>query len=493
MWGALAVNLGLLGVSYAYHRHEQKSLRNKQQAPRPAREISVPRTDDGGPIPILYGRCRVREPWLAWVGPPSATPNDPEGSDLAEGAPFIYQMDMFFVLGIPFANGTNLVRKVWVDDAPLANGFGANPAETPSLLDNSANTPGGGLIGQSGEFYDGNSTQLFCDDLTPFAPITAAGVKMEAEEADGSTVPSFRGYLSALLYNDEGGWYIGNTPRPGAYSFEALSYPPAGLAGISVSEECNPADAALDILTGTFGKLGLPMAYIDVPSFTACAVTLFAEGHGYSRSLEGGMTGREALAEIEEQVDCVFRDNPATGKIEMKLVRPDYDPNGLLELSPSNCEIDDYQAGSWDNVVNKIRIVFTDRSDDYQNNSASVINGANARQQLGSPDELSLSMPGICTIELAYDVAERELAFRSTPIATCKVRCSRAFIGVLTGDVVALTHPEYGISKKAMRISKVDRGKPGDEKITLHLMQEVYQVHRGLFDVIDVPGVPAHR
>lgn len=504
MWGTLAVNLAILGVSYAYHRHEQKALKNKQQPPRPAREISVPRTDDGAPIPILYGRCRVREAWLAWVGTPEVTAAEDEfDPSVTDGAPFSYRMDMFFVLGIPFVNGGNLVRKVWVDDVALGSGFGANGPGVEATMDNSANRGGAGLIGSLGEFYDGNDAQLFCNETTPFAPLTAAGVRMEAAEGTGATVPSFQRFLSAFLYNSIGGWMIGNSQRPGAYSFEALSYPAVGLAtaigefgpvnSTRITEECNPADAALDLLTGIFGKLGIPIAYIDVPSFTAAAQVFLDEEHGYSRSIEGGMTGEEALVELQEQVDGIIRENPATDKIEFKLVRPDYDPSDLLDLNPSNCTIDDYEPGNWDNVITKVRVVFKSREKSYQDDSATAFNNANARSQIGNPDELVLQMPGVCTMALAQTIAERELSFRSRPIATARVRCSKAAIRKSIGDVVTLTWPDYGLNKRTFRISKADRGKPGDPDIVLHLMQEVYSVNRGAFDLVEYPGIPAHR
>ncbi len=496
MWGAVAFNLAVIGISYAYHRHEQKSLKNKTAKPQPAREISVPRTDDGAPIPILYGRCRVRAPWLAWVANAAADANDPEGDDLAHGAPFVYKLHLFFVVGIPFANGTNRVREVWVDDAKLRGtlGIGTVASNEEETVDNVGGTwlTGTGFVGQFATYYDGRDDQLFCAATTPFAGITEAGIQMRLIEGSGAAVPAFRGYLSIFLHNRDEGFYIGNSPRPGAYSFECESYPEGtGWSGErTIGLECNPADAAYDLLTGIFGKLGIPHAYIDGASFAAAAATLLAEGHGYSRAFEDGGTAEDMLGEICEQIDAVIRENPATDKIEIKLVRPDYEPLNTHHLRPDNCELRDYEAGSWENVVNKVRVTFPNRELNYQDDSAPAQNQANAFSQLGSPDEFVIRMPGVCTKELAEAIAKRELAFRSRPLAKCKAVCNRDRVRLSVGDVVRVSWDEYGISEMLFRVSKVDRGAPGSDSITLWLMQEAYFVRRGTVFPIEVAPFP---
>jgi hypothetical protein len=503
MWNVVA-QLAIIGISYAYHRYQQNKAEREAVKPKAANQIEVPRTEDGAPIPIIYGRCRVREPWLAWTGVPEAVAGGGVG-DPAHGAPFYYVMDTFYVVGIPIAGGTNVLRKVWVDDLPLANGFGANPAETESIMDNSANPDGPGHIGGKAQFYNGNSTQLFCEQLTPFTGLTTAGDKM-ATVVGGQNVPSYRGYLSAILYNSGGKWKLGNSTRPGAYSFEAISYPAVGLAQIigefgpttaqQINDEANPADVLYDLLTGVFAKLGIPIAYIDLPSFHAAATTLYDELHGYSRAIEGGVGAYEIIDEILQQIDGVLRDNPTTGKIELKLIRPDYDPSGVFQLSPSNCDLEGYTPGTWDNVFNRCRVVFTDRSAAYKDESATAFNEANARSQLGNPDELKLRMRGVNTQELADTIAEREISIRSRPLATCRVRVNRSAVRLSVGDVCSLTWPKLGISNMFFRVSKCDRGTTQDGRITLHLLQEPYQLKSSggvVFDVIDVPGIPAHR
>src|SRR5688572_18686996 len=105
MWGAIAYGSFLAG-SYVYHRW----FAPKPPKPKPANEISIPRVDEGSSFPLIYGRCRVRSPILAWAGTPSAT-----GS-----GPWQYFMDFFMVLGIPFEHPKNVTLwKIWVDEERL--------------------------------------------------------------------------------------------------------------------------------------------------------------------------------------------------------------------------------------------------------------------------------------------------------------------------------------------------------------------------------------
>lgn len=508
MYLEIAAGSYLLG-SYIYHRW----FAEDPPKPKPTRDISIPRTDDGATIPLIFGRCRIRSPWLAWAGPVVAFTDDVSSEADLIGAPFHYTLDLFYVLGVGFyADADNRLRHVYVDDMKLSPGsdlqgvFSTGAFEF-GTIDNSVgdNDEIVGTVGSNFEFLPGASSQLLCDDTTPFTSVTFAGDRMADAIGTGQLVPGYRGYLSVFLTNagavipapsstrvvvpsdaagEPMGWRIGNDSRPGAYSFEAHSYPAAGDqfgTSTKIGEEANPADIIRNIFVGKFGKLALPSTVIDEDSFAAVAATLEAEGMGYSRAFDDGATAETILEEICKHIDGVWYQDPSDGKIHLKLIRNDYDPDGVPIINPDNAECpQDYAIRGLTGIVNKVRVVFKDRSQDYRDNSATSQNHANAVGQDNQIIEQVLQFPGCCTADLAETFAGRELGYVSRPIAKCRVNVARSFYPTVTGDVVRLVWPEWGVDKY-FRVANVQRGTLRDSKITLWLVEDVFRSTGGSF------------
>lgn len=497
MYLEIASALYLLG-DYSYHRWIAEDAAPPK--PKPARDIDVPRTDAGAAIPIIYGRCRTRSPWLAWVGDLAATPGDEVS--FGNQSAFVYSVDMFFVLGIPFREGDQGLHNIFVDDLKLNGGpfldalTGDGGFETPAFADSGTVLEDGdaGFIGQAVEFLNGKSTQLLCSTTGPaFAALTNAGTRMRASAGSGAIVPGFRGYLSALLFNTGGvSWFIGNSPRTGNYSFECSSYPTAGQCVTTDDEvgefgeaikrptiglEANPADVARDVIVD---KLGVSTAYIDEASFAAAGLTLYDEGDGYSRALDDGRDAREVLLEICQQTDGVIYQRNSDGKFVYKLVRHDFDVTDLPIISPANTvKLSNCKFGGRTNLTTKVRIVFSNRAKDYQDDSVDAHNMAQATGQDGVTREIVLKMAGICTPENAQAHATRELSARSRPITTLRAHCDRTMVELEPGDPVLVTWPEYGVSELLCRVAHVDRGRPGEPTLEIDLIQDFVTVHRG--------------
>jgi len=70
----------------------------------------VPRVDQGAPIPLIYGRCRVRAPILVWYGG--------QRSARVRGDTVAYWMDMLYLLGAPFNGGKADLVGLFINDIP---------------------------------------------------------------------------------------------------------------------------------------------------------------------------------------------------------------------------------------------------------------------------------------------------------------------------------------------------------------------------------------
>jgi len=522
MYVELAAGGFILG-RYVYHRWVADWLGWGPADPKPVREIRVPISEEGAPVPLIYGRCLVDRPILAWLGVPHSAFVDPDDAEPKGTYPLvigqhIYRCNMFFNLGIGFPNGTQRIHRMWAGGLELLNppiadsvamsvltgdgnfehlghtlvAYGVPSVVAPCLV--STRTTGAettGIVTEGKiEFLNGNSNQTLVDPVT-LEPTTNAGYRMTEPGLDDNVpseeVPGYRGYLSVFLSNQIGAsphgddWAFGTSPAPTAYSWEASSYPADQLGPSDrIGFEANPADVIYDLLTGTFGKLGISAHLVDVDSFAVAAATLAAEEHGYSRALDELEEAGELIMGILRQIDGVIYEDPTDTKIKIKLVRGDYDPNTVPLITPSSCrEIQGYAAGGWLNVVNKIRVVFPDRQIQYRDNSVVAMNTANAVGQDNQVREAQLRFPGVCTSALAEELASRELSARSRPIAKCSAIVDRSFYRTVTGDVVALTWPEYGISGMLFRVAGVDRGTLENGEIRLDLIQDFFYSHRG--------------
>lgn len=509
MWFEIAVGTFLLG-QFIYHRW----IEDKDQS-KPRTEIEVPKFEEGAVYPIVYGRCRIDSPVLAWIG----TPHTANFNSLGV---ITYCVSMYYLIGIPFLNGTNRLHAIWASDMLMQRGAALTSTVDLSDLSGAAiddDPPPEGIaavygfqifedtnemIGGRVEFLNGNDAQVLVSGSTPLTRVAKHMAHSETGSVSLADIPGYRGHMSAFLYNpfvvglggDFGyldppasllgfGWSIGASPAVPSMSFEVSSYPEGtGLAGNrQINLEANPADVIYDILTGEL-KLAIPHARVDITSFTSVAQTLLSEEHGYSMALDTAQDAREIIGDILKQIDGVIYEDPADMLIKIKLVRGDYNPATLLNLNPTNTRaLEQVALGGWTNVVNKVRVVYRDRQFNYKENSAVAHNMANAVGQDGQVREVVLQMPGVCTAALAETIAERELTARSRPIMKCRAIVGRAFRGINPGDVVTVTWPRANVSNVLFRVAQVNRGTLENGDISLDLIQDFNYQHRGSLQV----------
>lgn len=471
--GWAAIYGGYLVGSYIYHRLTDKH----PPKPQPAKEIEVPRTDDGAAYPLIYGTCRVRSPILAWAANPVAT----------GAGPWHYKMDFLMVLGIPFEQAQIRLGRVWVDETRLGpvNPQWSKVAGGDYIMDNPASewATQQGYIGGRLDVFDGNPSQVFVDPVT-LVPQNQTAAKMITAGVSAQLIPSYRGFASIGHWGGASSpWEIGDDNVLGTYSYEICSQPPgypwgSGFNGFT-SIDANPVDVIYDLLTGTFGKLKLPTSKIDAVSFQSARVRLWEEQHGYSRAIEDAVDAAEIIREICEQIDAVVYEDPRDGLIKIKLVRDDYAVADLQHITKANCiALDNFAAGGYEGTINKVRVIFANRDDMYRDGSGTAHDLAAAAGQNGEVREILVRMPGVCTQPLANTLAARELAALSRPIAKFRAIVSREFYTVCPGDVLKVTWPEYGISERVFRVGGVDRGSLENGRIALDMIEDFYSVYR---------------
>lgn len=499
MWIELGAAAYLIG-RYIYHRITY-------EAPIEHKSFKVFSADDGEVIPLIYGRCRVDNVVPAWVSKPRF--------DSGGVLPAVYQCNLFFVLGIPFADGsgTNRLHNVYQGDVRFNwRGFHGAPElpgtsttqtgdgnfEDPLLVDYVNES--GEFLGPYVEFLNGNPAQILND--SPGDPTTYAAMYMmdtgtsdhlpSGQEIPREYIAGYRGYMSATLHagdpdfdNAVSGaqWRVGGQNTVPNYSFEVSSYAPGYYPwGLQIGPDCNPVDVIYDILVAKFGKLGMDTStFVDFDSFVAAAEKLVGESHGYSRALQEPKAAEEWIIEILKQIDAAMYEDPSTGKLKLKLIRNDYDPTTLVTINKFNCsKLENFAAGGWTGVINKLKLVYTNRDDMYREASVTVQNMANAVGQDGVVREQVIKMLGVTNQWLAYRIAERELQARSRPQIKCRVIVDRSLIRLNQGDPVRVTwtDPDFNL---IFRVANVSHGVINDGKVALDLIQDYFYTYRGSY------------
>lgn len=525
--------IGLIAAvsQFIYHRWI-----DPPKSPETEKEIRIPLTEEGSAYPMFFGRVRVRQPILAMTSGFSAFDNlswQWNVANVAVDYPFVYGLDMLFLIGIPFQNGVTRMHNIWAGDIQMSPGTlhgktiedctGAGnheqPAEFETPFPSNINLQCGmGLV----EFLDGGPSQevvnsagtvsnTFLGDRMTLLGTTPGGI-------DPTLMPSYRNFASAFLFSgapigptpaptgaDVGlpstgapgvtylKWAIGVTPQVPAYSFEVSSYPQYGVGPFTqrIGHEANPADVIYQIFRDHFGKLGIDVSRIDLDSFLAAAITLYAENHGYSRSFEDRTPALDMVQEILRQIDGTMDVNPATGQLRLKLIRADFNPTTIPHITVDNCEgLTNFAAGGWTGTMTKIRAKFESRANGYQEDSVTAQNPATGLG--GEVEEIVLDFPGIKTKELAAQVAARELAARSRPLAKFTAVVDMSFSSVMTGDPIAATWPELQMAGRIFRVAKKSFGPPQSNSIQFDLIEDFFFVHRSELepnpDVSPFPG-----
>jgi len=114
--------------------------------------------------------------------------------------------------------------------------------------------------------------------------------------------------------------------------------------------ECDPAAVLYDILTSSWGKLGIGTTRIDIASFQSASQTLFDEFNGYSRCIDQGTDASQIIQELLQQMDAVLYEEPSSGKLTLKLIRFDYNSALLDDVNPGNATPEGsgwYSVQSW--------------------------------------------------------------------------------------------------------------------------------------------------
>ena len=243
-----------------------------------------------------------------------------------------------------------------------------------------------------------------------------------------------------------------------------------------IGDDANPAHMIFECLTNTDWGMGSPTNGINVTSFNAAAQTLYNEGFGLSMMWSQQAEIERFVAEIQDHIQAMIFQDPLNGLLTMKLLRDDYNPLTVPEVNPANAKMGSFERKMWGETTNEIAVTWTNPESEEE--EVLILQDIANISTQGSLSQTSVNYYGVRKKELAERLAARELRQRAYPLSTCTMELDRTFWGVVPGDVVKLNWPERRLADIFMRVHDVNYGKPGDSKIQVQLVEDIYALNR---------------
>ncbi len=459
-------------------------------------DFQFPRSKEGDPVPWFRGTVRLKSPNSLWYGdytPVAIKKKQKTGmfssKKVTVGYKYHIGLDLCWAMG-----GANpvVLRKLWSDKYVFWQGT-ASTAQTFTISGKADLFGGieqrGGLAGRI-DFYPGFIRLTFNETRNSYLA-QKADVDVPAYVGQSRTV--FRGnFVSGFpIENPENygitlatGFYFGTTVSINAISAEmscmssnvhpTYSIMPNGL-------DVNPMELLHAGFTQRFGMPGLDTSSIDLPSWQACAQTLYNEGFGMSLLVQQSITGKDLCEEVLRIADGILYQDTDSGKIIAKLIRNDYVIANLPILDQSIVkDLVNHNKTTWEQTYNQCRVTFKDRANDYADRAATAQDFANINFQQRVKN-IDISVPGCFINNEANDLAVRQLSLLSVPLFQMELRCNRKASLMKPGDVFVFNWAPYGISNMIMRVQKIDKGTLADGTVTIHCVQDRFATALAVF------------
>lgn len=319
----------------------------------------------------------------------------------------------------------------------------------------------GGIVGRF-DFYRGSADQNANDYLQ-----TAIGVPL----------PGYKGLAYVVARRP----YVGTSPYLKLISFVVRRCPNGlGMTGgmHNINGDANPACIIHDVLTNATWGCGVPASLIDADSFIEAGKTLFAEGLGVSMIFDSQDDASALIGEVLRHADGVVFVDPATGRLRLKLARPDYQVSDLIRLDESSGGLTTVKMvrPSWNETRNIVKVHYVERAQNFTDRVAQAQDLANIQSRGGEVSEDEFSFRGLSSAAAAQLAAARVLRTVCYPLAALELETNRRAWRLRPGELFRLTWGPLGIADMACRVTRIRLGDPRDGRIMVDAVEDIFGV-----------------
>lgn len=473
IWGQLAWFVVTTLVSIA--------LAPKPPRPRPAAldDLDLPVSEEGKPVPVIFGTVRQTGPNVIWYG------------DLSKKA--IRKKSLFSsaVVGYRYYLGIQFLSGIGPADALTQVEVGEKVAWSGSQT-----ASGNLMIDQPNLFGGKNREGGLKGTLEVRMGEDAQTASAYLESTLGAPQSADRGLLTSVFRSDDGttGGYIGNSayPKPWAFTWRRIlkgwvNDAPWYSAAAAIGTSMNPAHVIYQTLTDPEWGMGVPASALDDTVFRNAADDFVDEGFGLDLQLTQQVATEDFLQIVLDHVGGLLRFNHATGLIELKLLRGDYDPAELEIFDEARiARVSRYQRQGWGETVNEIVLVYTDPT--TRRETSLAVNSLGNISAQGAVVSEKLSFPGISSHDIAAQVALRELRGRSTPLASLEFEIDRSAWAYTPGDVFRFSWSRLGVDEVVFRVVKAVQSELDRNVIVVSAIEDIYGLPAASFTSVPSPG-----
>lgn len=429
--------------------------------------LSLPASDEGGPIPYVIGTIRADSNILWYGNQRTLTRYDKTviaGTPGATTLTPIYTDVVDIQFGICTGPDVHLIGIYGQNNFPIWTGnLGSGVTVfTPAIAD--------GIFSGKCTWYSGQFDQ----------PVNAV---MAASVIDTTPLPAFVGL--AYVFVEQG-----DRTNNYALSFEVRRMPnPLGLdPAVNVSADgadINLATMVVDFMTASWNGGGQDISIFDTSSFIAAASVLASEGNFGSVAInDENVSADDLIQMIEAQADGTIFVHPSTGLITFRLFREDLvnlDDPTIPVFSDNIQDHPDFSKTGWDNAVNQVRVMYSERTSGYRQVPAIAQTIEVASTGGRTRQSKQATYPLACTGTLGNKLAARDLAAASSPRYSQTITTDRRGAYLVPGDVIKVNWSNYQQAETPFFVQKRRDLPKSDNLVVLDLMQFSAQSSAALF------------
>lgn len=240
-----------------------------------------------------------------------------------------------------------------------------------------------------------------------------------------------------------------------------------------IGADLNPAEAIYEILKNELWGCDYSDDRIDIYSLLKLGETLQREGLGVSCLINQVNTAGNYIQKILEHVNGICYDDPVTGKLTFKLIRPDYVLDDLLTFNPSNCVNMKFTRLDWSQTKDRVSATFTSADTKYNDATLTVFDIANNRITHNVNEE-KIDASYFTTPQGAQVFAQTVLLTAAYPLAAINFECNRYGYLITLGDPIIVSWKPYGIEKQVFRVTDIDYSSLQSGNIKVTAIEDVY-------------------
>lgn len=443
-------------------------LRQKPERAKPAGKdaFELPTAEEGRPLPVLSGCRRIRG--VNAISPLIYLYAQRSGSSKRPNT-FYYYISL--LLGVSHAN-LDRILQFWMAETclwPVLNDPSVRASDGLTYAYINAGECWGGWRREGGA-RGAVHIQYGAEDQT---------LHPYLESKLGSNQPAYRGLVTLILEN----FYIGTVPviKPISVLAKRTQKMTDGSemwylakAAVGSDGDLNPIHFIYERLFCPITGLGKDLALCGA-SFQPAADTCYIEGYGISNLWDWAPDEIDSMInQVEEIIDGKLYMDPSTGKFEIGLIRPGYNPDLLDSFGPDDFWVETMPTSSPGKVPSKTIVRWHDRVN-LQERPAVDDDIALLARQGGHPvvNELDYSA-FVCDGDLANKIAARtQMVFSAMP-KRYTLRALRTMSHLHETSIIKISYPALNIVSMIVRVMAIDRGSLSDGGCVIDVVEDVF-------------------